>query len=242
MDIYIAVNTITHNYFCVYILSYIWSSLCIHIIVYMITLCIIYHHIYDWITLCKHIIVNIITFISLFHFKYNDCEDIRLYVFIINHLCIYNLYSTLIIVDSQFRTDGGRNSQTNGNRSILRSPVWTESEVDRWLFSIHGDKLVDNLCRIGWILSRPQSKGRPCGSLSELTALCNCVPRVKHVCLLLNAMCAKIICEQMQTLGWMICVHRSDASVTAARYHLLPYLIIIKRGGGRKNLLHMLTL
>ena len=44
-----------------------------------------------------------------------------------------------------------------------------------------------------------------------------------HVCLLLNAMCAKIICEQMQTLGWMICVHRSDASVTAARYHLLPH-------------------
>ena len=27
----------------------------------------------------------------------------------------------------------------------------------------------------------------------------------------------------MQTLGWMICVHRSDASVTAARYHLLPH-------------------
>ena len=62
-----------------------------------------------------------------------------------------------------------------------------------------------------------------CGSLRELTALCNCVPQVEHVCLLLNAMCAKIICEQMQTLGWMICVHRSDASVTAARYHLLPH-------------------
>ena len=47
--------------------------------------------------------------------------------------------------------------------------------------------------------------------------------RAEHTCLLLNAMCAKIICEQMQTLGWMICVHRSDASVTAARYHLLPH-------------------
>ena len=146
----------------------------------MITLCVIYHHIYDRINLCKHIIVNIITFISLFHSKYNDCEDIRLYVYIINHLCTCNLYSTPI-VHSQFRTDGGRNSQTNGNRSILRSPLWTESERDRWLFSIHGDKLVDNLCRIGWILSRLQSKGRRCGSLRELTALCNCCVLNTHV-------------------------------------------------------------